>query len=64
MSGKKEYIPPFIYSVEINSSQLLQLSKYDVDKIKQDLTNSQVLDEGICNGNLSKESEGGEGTLW
>lgn len=63
MSVKKKYIPPFIYSAEVESSQLLQMSRVDGNKIQQDLNSSQVLDNSYCNGNLSKES-GDEGTLW
>lgn len=64
MSVKKNYIPPFIYSWEMKSSQILKMSKFDGNKIKQDLNSIQVLDEGVCSGNLSKESSGDEGTLW
>ena len=63
MSEKKKYIPPFIYSAEMKSSQLLQFSKTGTNQLKQDLTSSQVLDNSYCNGNLSKESDD-EGTLW
>ena len=62
MSEKKKYIPPFIYSAEMKSSQLLQMSRGEGNTIRQNLK-GKVLDEGICFGNLSKESDD-EGTLW
>ncbi len=64
MSEKKKYISPFIYSAEMKSSQLLQFSKTGTNQLKQDLTSSQVLDDGVSFGNLSKESGGDESTLW
>lgn len=62
MSEKKKYIPPFIYSAEMKSSQLLQMSGGEGNTIRQNLK-GKVLDEGISFGNLSKESDD-EGTLW
>lgn len=62
MSEKKKYIPPFIYSAEMKSSQLLQMSQGEGNTIRQNLK-GKVLDEGISFGNLSKESDD-EGTLW
>ena len=62
MSEKKKYIPPFIYSAEMKSSQLFQMSRGEGNKIRQNLK-GKVLDEGISFGNLSKESDD-EGTLW
>lgn len=66
MSERKKYIPPFIHLVEVRSSQLLSLSVYEGNKIRQDLTNSQVqvLGGDVCNGNLSKDFDGDEGPLW
>lgn len=61
---KRIYISPQSEIVEMKGLQMLCLSKDEGGRLRQNLTNCQVLDNSVQYGNLSKDEDVDDTMLW